>query len=170
MAILIKATSPGPAFFLQDRYGINRRSFRMFKFRTMCVDAEAKLAALEKQNKMGRGGLFKIERDPRVTPIGHFLRRYSIDELPQLINVLRGEMRFVGPRPLPERDYRNYYRDWHYGRHLGWPGLTCLWQVSGRSDTDYDRRVALDTYYVLNWSLWMDLWIRRVISIPSIWS
>lgn len=167
VAILIKATSPGPVFFLQDRYGINRRSFRMFKFRTMCVDAEAKLAALEKQNKMGRGGLFKIERDPRVTPIGHFLRRYSIDELPQLINVLRGEMRFVGPRPLPERDYRNYYRDWHYGRHLGWPGLTCLWQVSGRSDIDFQTMCILDLYYVRNnnWALDLSILFRTLVVI-----
>ena len=164
IAILIKVTSPGPVFFRQDRYGINRRSFRMFKFRTMCVDAEAKLAALEKQNKMGKGGLFKVADDPRITPIGHFLRRYSLDELPQFINVFLGDMRIVGPRPLPERDLRNYYRDWHYGRHLGYPGLTCLWQVSGRSDIDFREMCVLDLYYIRNntWALDLAILFRTV--------
>ena len=164
VAILVKATSPGPVFFLQDRYGINRRTFRMFKFRTMCTDAEARQADLEKRNKMGKGGLFKVANDPRITPIGHFLRRYSIDELPQFINVLLGDMRIVGPRPLPERDYRNYYRDWHYGRHLGYPGLTCLWQVSGRSDMDFQEMCVLDLYYIRNstWALDLAIIVRTI--------
>lgn len=169
VAILVKATSKGPVFFLQDRYGINRKSFKMFKFRTMCADAEAKLAALEKQNKMGRGGLFKMEKDPRITSIGHILRRYSIDELPQFINVFLGDMRIVGPRPLPERDYKNYYRDWHYGRHLGFPGLTCLWQVSGRSDIDFETMCVLDLYYIRNnnWALDLSIIFRTIAVIFS---
>ena len=167
VAVLVRATSPGPALFRQKRYGINRRTFTMFKFRTMYVDAEKRLAELESQNKMGRGGLFKMARDPRVTPIGQPLRRFSIDELPQLINVLRGEMRFVGPRPLPERDFNNYYRDWHYGRHLGTPGLTCLWQVSGRSDIDFPSMCILDLYYVRNnsWALDLSILFRTVAVI-----
>lgn len=157
VAIAIKLTSPGPVFFRQKRYGINQRSFLMYKFRTMCENAEDKLAALENQNEMGKGGLFKIKDDPRITSIGHFLRRYSIDELPQLINVVKGDMRIVGPRPLPERDFRNYYKDWHYGRHLGAPGLTCLWQISGRSDMDFQTMCILDLYYIRNNSWALDL-------------
>ena len=167
MAALVRATSPGPALFRQKRYGINRRTFTMFKFRTMYVDAEKRLADLESQNKMGKGGLFKIAHDPRITPVGHPLRRFSIDELPQLFNVLRGDMRFVGPRPLPERDFNNYYRDWHYGRHLGTPGLTCLWQVSGRSDIDFPSMCILDLYYVRNnsWALDLSILFRTVAVI-----
>lgn len=167
VAALVRLTSPGPALFRQRRYGINRRTFTMYKFRTMYQDAETRLASLESQNKMGRGGLFKMEHDPRITPIGHTLRRFSIDELPQFINVLRGDMRFVGPRPLPERDYKNYYRDWHYGRHLGHPGLTCLWQVSGRSDIDFPSMCILDLYYVRNnsWALDLSILFRTVAVI-----
>ena len=169
VAALVRLTSPGPALFKQRRYGINRRTFTMFKFRTMYQDAEARLASLESQNKMGRGGLFKMAHDPRITPIGHTLRRYSIDELPQFLNVLRGDMRFVGPRPLPERDYRNYYRDWHYGRHLGHPGLTCLWQVSGRSDIDFPSMCILDLYYIRNnsWALDLSILFRTVAVIVN---
>ncbi len=167
VAIAIKLTSPGPVFFKQKRYGINQRSFLMYKFRTMCVDAEARLANLETQNEMGKGGLFKIKDDPRVTPLGRVLRRYSIDELPQLLNVVRGDMRIVGPRPLPERDFRNYYKDWHYGRHLGAPGLTCLWQISGRSDMDFQTMCILDLYYIRNnsWALDLSIILRTVTVI-----
>ena len=164
VAAAVRLTSSGPALFRQKRYGINRRTFTMFKFRTMYEDAESRLAELESRNEMGRGGLFKIAHDPRVTPVGHWLRRFSVDELPQLLNVLRGEMRFVGPRPLPERDYNNYYRDWHYGRHLATPGLTCLWQVSGRSDIDFPSMCILDLYYVRNnsWALDLSILFRTV--------
>ena len=167
VAALVRMTSPGPALFRQRRYGISRRTFTMYKFRTMYQDAEKRLASLEAQNKMGRGGLFKMEHDPRITPIGHTLRRFSIDELPQLLNVLRGDMRFVGPRPLPERDYNNYYREWHYGRHLGHPGLTCLWQVSGRSDIDFPSMCILDLYYIRNnsWALDLSILFRTVAVI-----
>ena len=169
VAALVRLTSPGPALFRQRRYGIDRRTFTMFKFRTMYLDAEARLASLEAQNKMGRGGLFKMEHDPRVTPIGRTLRRFSIDELPQLLNVLVGDMRFVGPRPLPERDYNNYYRDWHYGRHLGHPGLTCLWQVSGRSDIDFPSMCILDLYYIRNnsWALDLSILFRTIAVIVN---
>lgn len=155
-ALLIKLTDPGPIFFVQERFGVDRRPFRMFKFRTMRVDAEKLLAQLEAQNEAG-GGLFKLKHDPRVTPIGKFLRRYSIDELPQILNVLKGDMRIVGPRPLPRRDVNNYYEDWHYHRHNGRPGLTCLWQVSGRSEIDFENMCILDVYYLRNRNWPMDL-------------
>ncbi len=167
VAAVVRATSPGPALFLQKRYGIDRKTFTIFKFRTMYMDAEARLASLESQNKMGRGGLFKIEHDPRVTPVGRFLRRTSIDELPQLFNVVRGDMRIVGPRPLPERDFQNYFREWHYGRHMAYPGLTCLWQISGRSDIDFQTMCILDHYYVRNnnWCLDLSIVFRTVAVI-----
>jgi exopolysaccharide biosynthesis polyprenyl glycosylphosphotransferase len=155
-ALLIKLTDPGPVFFVQERFGVDRRPFRMYKFRTMRVDAEKLLAQLEAQNEAG-GGLFKLKKDPRITPIGRFLRRYSIDELPQIINVLKGDMRIVGPRPLPRRDVNNYYEEWHYHRHNGRPGLTCLWQVSGRSEIDFQNMCILDVYYLRNRNWPMDL-------------
>ncbi len=153
VALAIKLDDGGPVFFRQIRYGINRREFKMFKFRTMCVNAEAMQAALESKNEMGRGGLFKIKNDPRLTKIGAFLRKTSIDEFPQFINVLLGDMRVVGPRPLPTRDLENYFRIWHFDRHLGYPGITCLWQASGRSTLDFETMCALDIYYVRN-SCW----------------
>lgn len=155
-ALLIKLTDPGPVFFVQERFGVDRRPFRMFKFRTMRVDAEALLAQLEARNEAG-GGLFKLKHDPRITPIGRFLRRYSIDELPQIVNVLKGDMRIVGPRPLPRRDVNNYYEEWHYHRHNGRPGLTCLWQVSGRSEIDFESMCILDVYYLRNRNWPLDL-------------
>lgn len=156
LALLIRLTSPGPALFVQERIGINRRPFRMYKFRTMVVRADEQLAALESANDAGPG-LFKLRRDPRVTRVGQFLRQYSLDELPQLFNVLRGEMTLVGPRPLPRRDFENYYAEWHYGRHDGLPGLTCLWQVSGRSDLDFHNMCILDVYYLRNQDWVLDL-------------
>ncbi len=155
-ALLIKLTDPGPVFFVQERFGVDRRPFRMYKFRTMRVDAEKLLEKLEASNEAG-GGLFKLKHDPRVTPIGRFLRRYSIDELPQIFNVVKGDMRIVGPRPLPYRDVKNYYEDWHYHRHQGRPGLTCLWQVSGRSEIDFENMCILDVYYLRNQNWPMDL-------------
>lgn len=155
-ALLVKLSDRGPVFFIQERFGVDQRPFRMYKFRTMRVDAEALLAKLEAQNEAG-GGLFKLKNDPRITRIGRFLRKYSIDELPQIFNVLKGDMRVVGPRPLPRRDLNNYYEEWHYHRHNGRPGLTCLWQVSGRSDIDFENMCILDVYYLRNHTWPMDL-------------
>lgn len=165
IALLIRASSRGAVFFTQERIGINRKPFRMFKFRTMYHRAEELQAQIEELNESGEG-LFKIRRDPRVTPVGRFLRRFSLDELPQLINVLRGEMTLVGPRPLPRRDYANYYEEWHYSRHSGLPGLTCLWQISGRSDISFHNMCILDDYYLRNRNLMLDIKIvLRTISV-----
>jgi lipopolysaccharide/colanic/teichoic acid biosynthesis glycosyltransferase len=111
-----------------------------------------------------RGPLFKLRNDPRVTPLGRFLRRFSLDELPQFFNVARGEMMVVGPRPLPRQDFEGYYEDWHYSRHSGMPGLTCLWQVSGRSDVDFHNMCILDVYYLRNrnWILDLKIILRTV--------
>lgn len=156
IALAIRATSPGPALFMQERFGINRRPFRMLKFRTMHDRAEERQAALEEFNE-SQAVVFKIRRDPRVTPVGRLLRRFSLDELPQLLNVLKGDMTLVGPRPLPRRDFQNYYEQWHYGRHEGLPGLTGLWQVSGRSELDFHNMCLLDIYYLHNQSWALDL-------------
>lgn len=152
---LIRLTSRGPALFVQERIGINRRPFQMFKFRTMYNRADEMQAEIEELNESGEG-LFKIRHDPRVTPVGRLLRRFSLDELPQLFNVLKGNMNIVGPRPLPRRDFNNYYEKWHYNRHEGLPGLTCLWQVSGRSDVDFYNMCILDVYYLRNRSSVLD--------------
>jgi len=156
MALLIRLTSQGPVFFIQERIGVNRKPFRMYKFRTMYDRADEAQAEMEEFNESGRG-LFKIRKDPRVTPVGRFLRRFSLDELPQLINVIRGEMVIVGPRPLPRRDFENYYEEWHYSRHSGMPGLTCLWQVSGRSEIDFHNMCILDVFYLRNRNWILDL-------------
>jgi len=156
IALLIRLTSRGPVFFVQERIGVNRQPFRIFKFRTMYDRAEELQAEIEEINESAEG-LFKIRNDPRVTPVGRLLRRFSLDELPQLINVIRGEMTLVGPRPLPRRDFENYYEDWHYSRHAGLPGLTCLWQVSGRSDIDFHNMCILDVFYLKNQSWLLDL-------------
>lgn len=161
IALLIRVTSHGPALFVQERIGVNRKPFLMYKFRTMHDKAEELQTQIEEFNESG-DGLFKIRKDPRVTLIGRFLRRFSLDELPQLINVIRGEMTIVGPRPLPWRDFKNYYEEWHYSRHEGPPGLTCLWQVSGRSDIDFLNMCILDVYYLKNrnWILDLKILIR----------
>jgi lipopolysaccharide/colanic/teichoic acid biosynthesis glycosyltransferase len=156
IAVVIKVSSPGPALFIQERIGVNRKPFRMFKFRTMYDRAEENRAQMEEFNESGRG-LFKIQKDPRVTPAGRFLRRFSLDELPQLYNVLRGDMTIVGPRPLPRSDFQNYYEEWHYNRHSGMPGLTCLWQVSGRSHLDLHDMCILDVYYLRNQTWVLDV-------------
>ncbi|WP_448562989.1 sugar transferase [Trichothermofontia sp.] len=157
VAIAIKLTSAGPVFFRQERVGLHGKVFHMWKFRTMTVDAPHLQAQLEAHNESQDGIMFKIKRDPRVTAIGHWLRHASIDELPQLINVLRGEMSLVGPRPLPLRDVQRF-APWHHTRHQVLPGITGLWQVSGRSDIDtFDDAVRLDLYYIDNWSLNLDL-------------
>jgi len=156
LALLIRWTSPGPAIFRQKRIGINRKPFFIYKFRTMRHLAEAELAEMESANESA-GALFKIRKDPRITAVGRFLRRFSLDELPQLLNVIKGEMALVGPRPLPERDFAQYEEDWHYIRHGGMPGLTCLWQVSGRSHLNFHQMCILDVYYLRNHNCILDV-------------
>ena len=153
--VAVRSTSPGPAFFAQERYGFRKRRFRMLKFRTMVADAERLQATLEAKNE-AVGPVFKIAHDPRVTRVGAFLRRTSLDELPQLWNVLRGEMSLVGPRPLPTRDVSRFAEPWLMRRFSVRPGLTGLWQVSGRSDLGFDEWVALDLRYIDGWSLALD--------------
>lgn len=155
IAIAIKCTSPGPVFYSQIRYGLNKRRFPMFKFRSMVPDAEQQQAGLEHLNESD-GPVFKIRNDPRITPVGRLLRKTSLDELPQLWNVLRGEMSLVGPRPLPMRDVSNFSELSLVRRFSVKPGMTGLWQVSGRSDTSFDGWVKLDLHYIDHWSLLMD--------------
>jgi lipopolysaccharide/colanic/teichoic acid biosynthesis glycosyltransferase len=152
--------------FRQERVGFNKRRFRIYKFRTMVVDAEARQAELEHLNETG-GPTFKLTHDPRVTRFGRFLRTTSLDELPQLLNVLRGEMSLVGPRPLPLRDVERFEQDWQRRRFSVLPGLTGLWQVSGRSALPFQRWIELDLQYIDEWSLRLDLWIL-VRTIPAI--
>jgi lipopolysaccharide/colanic/teichoic acid biosynthesis glycosyltransferase len=156
--LAVRLSSPGPAIFKQTRTGQDGREFTLLKFRSMYVDAEKRKAELEDRNERAEGLLFKIRDDPRVTPVGRFLRRYSLDELPQLINVVQGKMSLVGPRPpLPEEVA--LYQDDVRRRLLVKPGLTGLWQISGRSDLDWDESVRLDLRYVENWSFTLDLMI-----------
>jgi exopolysaccharide biosynthesis polyprenyl glycosylphosphotransferase len=155
VAVAVKLSSPGPVFFLQDRIGVNKRLFKIWKFRTMVADAEKLRIELVKQNEMG-GPAFKIKNDPRITPLGKWLRRTSIDELPQLLNVLKGDMSLVGPRPLPVRDYEGFNKDWQRRRFSVKPGITCLWQVNGRSAISFDQWMLLDLQYLDEWSLWLD--------------
>jgi len=157
LAVLIKKDSPGPTFFVQKRVGVNGNTFRMFKFRSMHSNAEELLDQLQSQSE-GNGLLFKMKDDPRVTQVGRWIRKYSLDELPQIFNVLRGEMSLVGPRPPLPKEVQAY--EGHVGRRLYIkPGLTGLWQVSGRSDLDWEESVRLDLYYVENWSLTGDIMI-----------
>jgi exopolysaccharide biosynthesis polyprenyl glycosylphosphotransferase len=155
-ALAIKLTSPGPVLFVQERYGWHKRRIRMFKFRTMVADAELMLPALEHRNQAG-GPIFKIWDDPRLTRVGRFLRRYSIDELPQLFNVLRGEMSLVGPRPMSLRDVGKFTELGLMRRFSVLPGMTGLWQVSGRSNLPFEKWIALDLAYIDHWSLGLDL-------------
>ena len=158
LACLIRLDSPGPVFFRQKRVGERGEEFEMFKFRTMCVDAEARLAALAPSADAGNGVLFKMRDDPRVTRVGRWMRRFSLDELPQLINVLRGEMSLVGPRPPLPREVEVYEPD-AVRRLRVRPGLTGLWQVSGRSDLSWEESLRLDLWYVDIWSLVLELQI-----------
>jgi len=155
VSVIIRSTSPGAAFFRQERVGLNGQPFKMLKFRTMVVDAEAQLSSLLDASE-GNGVLFKMKNDPRITPVGRFLRRYSIDEFPQLWNVLKGDMSLVGPRP-PLQNEVEAYEHWVHRRLLVKPGITGLWQVSGRSDLSWEDSVRLDLYYVENWSMTTDL-------------
>jgi exopolysaccharide biosynthesis polyprenyl glycosylphosphotransferase len=157
IAIAIKLSSPGPVFFRQERMGLHGRVFAMWKFRTMVTNATAMQAVLEQQNESSDGVLFKLKNDPRVTRIGRFLRQTSLDELPQLFNVLMGQMSLVGPRPLPLRDVERF-DPWHHTRHQVLPGITGLWQISGRSEIDaFNDAARLDLYYIDHWCLNLDL-------------
>jgi exopolysaccharide biosynthesis polyprenyl glycosylphosphotransferase len=168
-ALLVKITSQGPIFFVQKRLGLNKRMFHIFKFRTMVMDAEQRLKDIEHQNE-ANGPVFKIKKDPRITLIGSFLRKTSIDELPQLFNVLKGEMSLVGPRPLQVRDYElfeTYCQDWQRKRFSVRPGITCLWQIMGRSSTTFEKWMELDLQYIRTWSLWLDLEILAK-TVPAV--
>jgi exopolysaccharide biosynthesis polyprenyl glycosylphosphotransferase len=167
MALAIKLSSRGPVVYRSLRPGIGGTPFACLKFRTMYRDADERMPALEDLNE-ATGPLFKIRDDPRVTPVGRLLRRYSLDELPQLLNVVRGEMSLVGPRPLPQRDY-DRLEGWHKKRYLVLPGLTGLWQVSGRSDLDFDDLVRLDFLYLERWSVFLDLSIM-IKTLPAVLS
>ncbi|WP_123724657.1 sugar transferase [Pseudomonas protegens] len=158
IALMIKLDSPGPVFFVQQRTGFRGQRFAMYKFRTMVFNAEALKDSVRHLNKHGPDSVdFKIDRDPRITGIGGFLRRTSLDELPNLINVVLGQMRIVGPRPTSF--HASTYKDHHLVRLSVYPGVTGLWQISGRSDMDFDLRVTLDRTYILQQSPWLDLMI-----------
>jgi exopolysaccharide biosynthesis polyprenyl glycosylphosphotransferase len=165
-AIAIRFTSKGPIFFRQERLGLNKRRFYIYKFRTMVPDAENLISTLEDMNEVS-GPVFKIKDDPRITGIGKFLRRTSVDELPQLFNILKGEMSLVGPRPLPKRDYDGFSEDWQRRRFSVRPGITCLWQVNGRSSIPFEQWMRLDLQYMDEWSLWLDLKILAR-TIPAV--
>jgi lipopolysaccharide/colanic/teichoic acid biosynthesis glycosyltransferase len=152
--------------FQQVRIGRNKRRFFIYKFRTMVPNAEKMLPALEVLNEAA-GPVFKIRNDPRMTPIGRLLRRTSLDELPQLFNVLRGDMSLVGPRPLPVRDYEGFDQDWQRRRFSVRPGITCLWQVRGRSNIGFDHWMKLDLQYLDEWSIWLDVKILAQ-TIPAV--
>jgi exopolysaccharide biosynthesis polyprenyl glycosylphosphotransferase len=166
VAVVIAVTSPGPVLFAQRRVGLYKREFPVYKFRTMVVRAEEKLREIEHLNEVS-GPVFKINNDPRITTVGRFLRKTSIDELPQLINVLKGDMSLVGPRPLPIRDYAGFSEDWQRRRFSVRPGITCLWQISGRSAIPFDKWMELDLQYIDTWSLWLDLQIL-MRTIPAV--
>jgi Undecaprenyl-phosphate galactose phosphotransferase WbaP len=161
IALLIKITSRGPVLYKQKRLGMNGKHFFTYKFRSMYIDAEQQLQKIldtDPGAKKEWEEKFKLQKDPRITGIGKFLRRTSIDEMPQLLNIIKGEMSLVGPRPIVDAEMEKYGEDYLRVFSVK-PGLTGLWQVSGRSDADYEDRVAYDTYYLQSWSVWLDLWI-----------
>lgn len=166
VALIIKLESKGPILFVQERVGLNKRRFRMLKFRTMQRDAEARMSEIEHLNEK-TGPIFKIRSDPRITSVGRWLRRTSIDELPQLVNVLLGDMSIVGPRPLSVRDATRMELAWQKRRFSVKPGLTCLWQVSGRSNLSFDQWMQLDLEYIDRWSLGLDATIL-LRTIPAV--
>jgi exopolysaccharide biosynthesis polyprenyl glycosylphosphotransferase len=165
IALAVKLDSRGPVFYVDRRIGVGEREFGMLKFRTMVAGAAELQPSLEEANE-AEGALFKIRDDPRVTRVGRVLRRLSIDEIPQILNVLRGEMSLVGPRPLPLRDYA-LLEDWHRARYAVLPGMTGLWQISGRSGLDFDDLVRLDFTYLENWSIWLDITVIAK-TIPAV--
>lgn len=157
IVIAIRVDSAGPAVFVQERVGLHGRRFRFYKFRSMHIDAEQRLADVQSKNEVA-GPVFKMRRDPRVTKVGAFLRRTSLDELPQLINVLKGDMSLVGPRPPLPREVEQYQPD-DMVRLSVKPGLTCLWQIRGRSNVSFEQWMEYDREYVRGMSLWLDLTI-----------
>jgi lipopolysaccharide/colanic/teichoic acid biosynthesis glycosyltransferase len=163
LALWIKISSPGPAFFRQERIGLANRKIHIWKLRTMYVDAEQRLVNYLRDTPWAReewDRFCKLREDPRILPgVGRFLRRTSLDELPQLWNILKGDMSLVGPRPFPEYHTEKFPRDFRVLRQRVWPGLTGLWQISERSEGDIEIQQALDTYYVQNWSPWLDIYI-----------
>jgi len=167
LTVLIKYDSPGPVFFKQKRVGLNGREFDLYKFRSMVTDAEKRLAELRAKNEMS-GPVFKMTHDPRVTRIGQFIRKTSLDEFPQFWNVLRGEMSVVGPRPPLPSEVKQYQR-WQRRRLSVKPGITCTWQVSGRNNIDFDQWMRLDLHYIDNWSLWQDVQIC-LKTVPAVLS
>ncbi|MFZ0041548.1 MAG: sugar transferase, partial [Solirubrobacteraceae bacterium] len=167
IALAVKLSSRGPVLYRSVRPGIGGRPFHCFKYRTMREGSDSTQDDLEPFNESS-GALFKIRDDPRLTRVGRFLRRFSLDELPQLVNVVRGEMSLVGPRPLPMRDF-DRLEDWHKKRYLVLPGITGLWQVSGRSELDFDDLVRLDFLYLERWSMFLDLSIL-LKTIPAVLS
>ncbi|MEJ2455006.1 MAG: sugar transferase [Candidatus Thiodiazotropha sp.] len=156
IALAIKLDDGGPIFFVQERVGLRKRLFPMLKFRSMVVDAEAKLKEIEHLNE-AEGPNFKIAHDPRITRVGRFIRKTSLDELPQLLNVIRGHMSLVGPRPMSQRDVELFDRGIQRKRFSVKPGLTCIWQISGRSNLSFEKWLELDLQYIDDWNLWMDL-------------
>jgi exopolysaccharide biosynthesis polyprenyl glycosylphosphotransferase len=170
IAIAVKLTSRGPVFFVQERYGFRRRRFRMYKFRSMVHNAPELMASLESHNE-AVGPIFKLRNDPRITPLGKLLRRWSLDELPQLINVIRGEMSLVGPRPMSVRDVSRFSEAALMRRFSIRPGITGMWQVSGRSSLTFDEWIALDFQYIEDWSLELDFRIlaRTVPAVLRGW-
>jgi len=169
IGLLIKLTSPGPVLFRQQRSGLNGRPFTIYKFRTMVANAEQFRHELEAMNEM-KGPVFKVSNDPRITPIGKWLRKFSIDEWPQFFNVLRGEMSLVGPRPLPVDEVRRFNDLAHRRRLSVKPGLTCLWQIRGRNKiSDFRDWVRLDLEYIDNWSIWLDLKILW-LTVPVVFT
>ena len=165
-AFLVKVTSPGPIIFSQVRVGKFGRHFKFYKFRSMYIDAEARKAELMKHNESKDGVIFKMKHDPRITPVGRFIRKFSIDELPQLFNVILGDMSLVGPRPPLPSEVRTYTLEERKRLNIT-PGITCLWQVSGRSDLPFSKQIALDKEYIASRSAWKDFLIL-LKTIPAI--
>ncbi len=165
-ALLVKVTSPGPIIFSQVRVGRFGRHFKFYKFRSMYIDAEARKAELLKHNESGDGVIFKMKRDPRITPVGRFIRKSSIDELPQLFNVILGDMSLVGPRPPLPSEVRTYTLEERKRLNIT-PGITCLWQVSGRSELPFSKQIALDKEYIASRSVWKGFLIL-LKTIPAI--
>ena len=165
-ALLVKVTSPGPIIFSQVRVGRFGRHFKFYKFRSMYIDAEARKAELMKHNESGDGVIFKMKRDPRITPVGRFIRKFSIDELPQLFNVILGDMSLVGPRPPLPQEVRTYTLEERKRLNIT-PGITCLWQVSGRSELPFSKQIALDKEYIASQSVWKDFLIL-LRTVPAI--
>ena len=165
-AFLVKVTSPGPIIFSQVRVGKFGRHFKFYKFRSMYIDAEARKAELMKHNESKDGVIFKMKHDPRITPVGRFIRKFSIDELPQLFNVILGDMSLVGPRPPLPSEVRTYTLEERKRLNIT-PGITCLWQVSGRSELPFKQQMALDKEYIASRSAWKDFLIL-LKTIPAI--